>query len=97
MSESSQQAVVSNVDAGPVGKLGRPSFARTLSFFGFFAITASMVMTVYEYPSFASSGFQLVFFSHRWRLALVFASGYVRCRNGNRQGMGIWRYFLMGR
>ncbi len=40
----------------------RPSFARTLTFFGFFAITASMVMTVYEYPSFASSGFQLVFF-----------------------------------
>lgn len=37
----------------PVHKLG---------FFGFFAITASMVMTVYEYPSFASSGFQLVFF-----------------------------------
>ena len=31
-----------------------------LGFFGFFAITASMVMTVYEYPSFATSGFQLV-------------------------------------
>lgn len=36
--------------------------ARTLSFFGFFAITASMVMTVYEYPTFASSGMNLVFF-----------------------------------
>lgn len=36
--------------------------AHTLGFFGFFAMTASMVMTVYEYPSFASSGFQLVFF-----------------------------------
>lgn len=36
--------------------------AHKLGFFGFFAITASMVMTVYEYPSFASSGFQLVFF-----------------------------------
>lgn len=33
-----------------------------LSFFGFFAITASMVMTVYEYPTFASSGLHLVFF-----------------------------------
>ena len=43
-------------EAGPVGTKGRPSFARTLTFFGFFAITASMVMTVYEYPSFASSG-----------------------------------------
>lgn len=36
--------------------------ARTLSFFGFFAITASMVMAVYEYPTFASSGMNLVFF-----------------------------------
>lgn len=44
------------------GTPSRPVFARTLGFFGFFAITASMVMTVYEYPSFASSGFQLVFF-----------------------------------
>ncbi len=35
---------------------------RPLGFFGFFAITASMVMTVYEYPSFASSGMHLVFF-----------------------------------
>lgn len=50
------------VDPGPVGSGSKPTFARTLSFFGFFAITASMVMTVYEYPSFASSGFQLVFF-----------------------------------
>lgn len=47
---------------GAAGTQGRPSFVRTLGFFGFFAITASMVMTVYEYPSFASSGFQLVFF-----------------------------------
>lgn len=39
---------------------GRP--LHTLSFFGFFAITASMVMTVYEYPTFASSGMNLVFF-----------------------------------
>ena len=62
MSESRQQAVAPAADSGPIGKAGRPTFARTLSFFGFFAITASMVMTVYEYPSFASSGFQLVFF-----------------------------------
>ena len=62
MSESRQQAVAPVSDPGPVGKVSRPSFTRTLTFFGFFAITASMVMTVYEYPSFASSGFQLVFF-----------------------------------
>ncbi len=35
---------------------------KTLGFFGFFAITASMVMAVYEYPSFASSGLHLIFF-----------------------------------
>lgn len=62
MGESSRQAAAPQGDPGPVGKAGRPAFKRTLTFFGFFAITASMVMTVYEYPSFASSGFQLVFF-----------------------------------
>lgn len=36
--------------------------ARSLGLLGFFSITASMVMTVYEYPTFASSGFKLVFF-----------------------------------
>lgn len=36
--------------------------AKTLSMIGFFAITASMVMAVYEYPTFATSGFSLVFF-----------------------------------
>lgn len=36
--------------------------SRQLGLFGFFAITASMVMAVYEYPTFATSGFSLVFF-----------------------------------
>ncbi|XTZ39283.1 glutamate:gamma-aminobutyrate antiporter [Salmonella enterica] len=36
--------------------------ASQLSMIGFFAITASMVMAVYEYPTFATSGFSLVFF-----------------------------------
>ncbi|WP_244596946.1 amino acid permease [Paraeggerthella hongkongensis] len=62
MSEPRRQAAAAAADSGPVGKASRPSFTRSLTFFGFFAITASMVMTVYEYPSFASSGFQLVFF-----------------------------------
>ncbi len=35
---------------------------KHLTLFGFFAITATMVMTVYEYPTFASSGFSLVFY-----------------------------------
>lgn len=36
--------------------------SKKLSMIGFFAITASMVMAVYEYPTFATSGFSLVFF-----------------------------------
>ncbi|MCF1428731.1 MAG: amino acid permease [Shewanella sp.] len=36
--------------------------AKHLSLFGFFALTATMVMTVYEYPTFASSGISLVFY-----------------------------------
>ncbi|MDH5856755.1 glutamate:gamma-aminobutyrate antiporter [Lampropedia aestuarii] len=36
--------------------------SKQLSMIGFFAITASMVMAVYEYPTFATSGFSLVFF-----------------------------------
>lgn len=62
MSDTRRAPEASSADVGPVGSVSRPSFKRTLTFFGFFAITASMVMTVYEYPSFASSGFQLVFF-----------------------------------
>lgn len=41
-------------------KVAGPS--KKLSMIGFFAITASMVMAVYEYPTFATSGFSLVFF-----------------------------------
>ncbi|MCR5980496.1 glutamate:gamma-aminobutyrate antiporter [Gordonia jinghuaiqii] len=41
---------------------GPTSPRKTLTLFGFFAITASMVMTVYEYPTFATSGLNLVFF-----------------------------------
>ncbi|WP_297597706.1 glutamate:gamma-aminobutyrate antiporter [uncultured Cetobacterium sp.] len=36
--------------------------SKQLTLFGFFTITASMVMAVYEYPSFATSGFSLLFF-----------------------------------
>ncbi len=31
-------------------------------FFGFLAMTISMVVSLYEYPTFATSGFSLVFF-----------------------------------
>ena len=36
--------------------------AKKLTFFGFFAMTISMVVSLYEYPTFATSGFSLVFF-----------------------------------
>lgn len=39
-----------------------PVPAKQLTLLGFFSITASMVMAVYEYPTFATSGFSLVFF-----------------------------------
>lgn len=35
---------------------------KVLTLFGFFTLTSSMVMTVYEYPTFATSKFSLVFF-----------------------------------
>lgn len=39
-----------------------PQRFKSLGLMGFFAITASMVMAIYEYPTFATSGFSLVFF-----------------------------------
>ncbi|MCF3934089.1 glutamate:gamma-aminobutyrate antiporter [Acuticoccus sp. M5D2P5] len=46
----------------PAGSSGTAVAPKQLSLIGFFAITASMVMAVYEYPTFATSGFSLVFF-----------------------------------
>ena len=43
-------------------KDAQASKKHSLTLFAFFAMTASMVMTVYEYPTFATSGFHLVFF-----------------------------------
>ena len=43
-------------------KPSAPTTSKQLSLLGFFAITASMVMAVYEYPTFATSGFSLVCF-----------------------------------
>lgn len=35
---------------------------RNLTLFGFFSLTASMVLAVYEYPTFATSKLNLVFY-----------------------------------
>lgn len=50
------------MDQEQINSSGKKSKKNTLTLFGFFAITASMVMTFYEYPTFATSGLHLVFF-----------------------------------
>ena len=57
MSDSNVPATASTKQSTTANKAG-----HALGFFGFFAITASMVMTVYAYPNFASSGMHLIFF-----------------------------------
>ena len=60
---ASPAATSPSTSAKPNGKaVAATNAGRTLGFFGFFAITASMVMTVYAYPNFASSGMHLIFF-----------------------------------
>lgn len=68
MSEGNSPQAASS--GSPATKGGTPAASgasskqavKTLGFFGFFAMTASMVMTVYAYPNFASSGLHLIFF-----------------------------------
>ncbi|MDR2708742.1 MAG: glutamate:gamma-aminobutyrate antiporter [Elusimicrobiota bacterium] len=45
-----------------IKNISKSNVVKSLTLFGFFAMTASMVMTVYEYPVFAASGFHLVFY-----------------------------------
>lgn len=66
--------------------------AKSLTLFGFFAITASMVMTVYEYPTFATSGFHLVF-PTSWWIFMVFACSFMCSRNGDGGWLARRRYF----
>lgn len=51
---------VSSSTSAPTSKVA--GSAKSLGFWGFFAITASMVMTVYEYPTFATAGYSLIFY-----------------------------------
>lgn len=60
MPAKSGQVTAASAAGTPAKAPGSP--LKTLGFFGFFAITASMVMTVYAYPNFASSGMHLIFF-----------------------------------
>lgn len=56
MSESKTSVAPAN------SSVSKKQTAKMLGFGGFFAMTASMVMTVYAYPNFASSGLHLIFF-----------------------------------
>ncbi|MDV5106753.1 hypothetical protein R2R32_12345 [Clostridium perfringens] len=71
--------------------------AKTLTLFGFFAMTRSMVMTVYEYPTFATSGFHLVFFLIVGGLLWFLPVALCASRNGNCRWMGRRRYLCLGR
>ncbi|MBC1611603.1 glutamate:gamma-aminobutyrate antiporter, partial [Listeria welshimeri] len=58
--------------------------------FGFFAITASLFITVYEYPTFATSGFSLVFFlllcGFLWFLPVSLCSAELATVDGYQEG-----------
>ncbi|MCD8198879.1 MAG: amino acid permease [Phascolarctobacterium sp.] len=76
--------------AVPAGGNTTKDVARTLTFFGFFAMTASMVMTVYGYPTFASSGLHLVFFlivgGILWFLPVAMCSAEMSTVEGQESG-----------
>ena len=69
---------------------------KKLSLFGFFALTASMVLTVYEYPTFChvttSFGFLLII----RRYPLVFACCTLRGRNVDGKKAGRTVGYLVG-
>ncbi|MDR0886404.1 MAG: glutamate:gamma-aminobutyrate antiporter [Clostridiales Family XIII bacterium] len=62
----------------------------TLTLFGFFAMTSSMVMTVYEYPTFATSGLNLVFYlllgGFLWFLPAALCSAEMATVDGWQEG-----------
>jgi len=45
-----------------MGKVSKKKVSKKLSLFGFFALMASMVLSVHEYPTFAVAGMQIPFF-----------------------------------
>ena len=56
--------------------------------FGFFALTASMVTTIYSYPAFASSGFTLIFFVLVGGLFFFLPSAFVSAELATAQKWG---------
>ncbi len=75
--------------------------AKHLTMFGFFALTATMVMTIYEYPTFASSGLSLVFFllvgGILWFLPVALCSAEMATIEGwDKGGVYTWSGNLLG-
>ncbi|MBB1062913.1 glutamate:gamma-aminobutyrate antiporter [Limosilactobacillus fastidiosus] len=77
---------------------------RNLTLFGFFSLTASMVLTVYEYPTFATSKLHLVFFlilgGIFWFLPVALCAAEMATVEGwNQNGGGIfsWVSHTLGR
>jgi hypothetical protein len=71
--------------------------ARSLTLFGFFSLTASMVLTVYEYPTFATAKLHLVFFlvlgGIFWFLPVALCAAEMATVNGwNQNGGGIFSW-----
>lgn len=77
---------------------------RNLTLFGFFSLTASMVLTVYEYPTFATSKLHLIFFlilgGLFWFIPVALCAAEMATVNGwNNNGGGIfsWVSHTLGR
>ncbi|MEN0589040.1 amino acid permease [Kurthia gibsonii] len=74
---------------------------RSISKFGFFAMTASLFITVYEYPTFAESGVMLVFYlllcGIFWFLPVALCSAELATVKGNQDGgLFSWVSRMMG-
>lgn len=67
----------------------------TMSKFAFFAMTASLFITLYEYPTFAASGKTLIFFlmicGIFWFLPIALCSAELATMDGNQEG-GIYSW-----
>lgn len=71
--------------------------AKMLGFGGFFAMTASMVMTVYAYPNFASSGLHLIFFLILGGIFWFLPVALVAAEMATVKGMGRRWHLCLGR
>jgi amino acid transporter len=75
---------------------------KKLSLLSFFAITASMVMTVYEYPTFATSKMNLVFYllvgGFLWFIPVALCSAEMATVKGwEKGGLYTWVSKTLGR